>query len=161
MDFQCKGMDLEETEKMEYKFNGMRLLGSGSHAEVRGTKEYVFKKNFALNYSLDEFNNEIRTMLAFHDQPEIVEFYNPEDDHQYKTIQCFYPKNLNRFYAYLVLPKYFATLHSYITVKKSYIIQLVSWKFDMMIKMTIGIKKLHDNGFIHCDLKPENIFMID
>ena len=31
----------------------------------------------------------------------------------------------------------------------------------MMIKLTIGIKKLHENGFIHCDLKPENIFLID
>ena len=31
----------------------------------------------------------------------------------------------------------------------------------MMIKMTIGMKKIHDNRFIHCDLKPENIFMID
>ena len=31
----------------------------------------------------------------------------------------------------------------------------------MMIKLSIAIKKFHDNGFIHCDIKPENIFMLD
>ena len=30
-----------------------------------------------------------------------------------------------------------------------------------MIKLAISLKKFHDRSLIHCDLKPENIFMLD
>lgn len=67
MDFHCKGMTEQETEKMENKFNGLKHIGKGSYAEVRGSKEYVIKRISPLKYILDEFNSEVRTMLVFKD----------------------------------------------------------------------------------------------
>lgn len=82
-DFKCKGLDEVEYQKFETEFKEMDSIGEGAFGLIRGTKEIVIKRISPLNDLIEEFNSEIRTMLAFKDQLEFVRLYDDKEDSRF------------------------------------------------------------------------------
>ncbi len=98
----------------------------------------------AFEYGLNQFLQEARTMAKF-DHPNLV------------RIRSFFRQNGT---AYLVMDYYQGlTLAEYVALQGGRLAQQTA--VDIMMPVMDGVREIHDNGFLHRDVKPQNIYLTE
>ena len=94
---------------------------------------------------------ELNILNKFEKDPNFPLYYNKE---------CFYSNDNNSFALIFKMDSYEKDLHDIIR-EENKITNSFFWKFDMIFKISLLIKKLHKKGFLHLDLNPKNILMMN
>lgn len=98
----------------------------------------------AFEYGLNQFLQEARTMAKF-DHPNLV------------RIRSFFRQNGT---AYLVMDYYQGlTLAEYVALQGGRLAQQTA--VDIMMPIMDGLREIHDHGFLHRDVKPQNIYLTE
>ena len=128
----------------------MKFLGSGSFGDVRGNSKYIYKR-CNRRFDLEDLNKELKIHDLLQDE---VEFTN------LAQAFCYYPKNQEKYEVLIVAYRYKMDLFHFMHTE----FFEDSDKFniiDMITQLALSLKKLHDYGFGHFDLKTENILMLN
>lgn len=138
--------------------NGVKIMGdrkkpigSGSFGKVYDLGEGKALKLIKLfHYKLNELTNELKVHDLF--KYEVTSLSHLES--------CFYYKSTDRKIHFFLIMDYYKTGSLFKMIDTTMSESLI-WKFDNMYKITKDLKKMHDKGYAHLDIKMENIFYMN
>ena len=145
----------------EFGIKGLTFIDQGAHGKV-----------FAM-----ESQNIIKRIRMYDDvfmkgiEPELNVLISAKGSYNILSIEhggCFFyhgektsDTTIESLRIYLIMKRMFGgDLFTLLKKRKPYTRQIM-WKIDMMIKVTKSVQKLHNLGFIHRDLKTENILILE
>lgn len=148
--YYCKN---DATIKREIQSIEKNYIGEGSFGKIYGNESFVSKTmKTDDSVSLYLLNNELKVMIAYNTEYDFTQLH-PDN--------CWYKYN-NRMYNYEVKAKMDRMASDMkAALKRSSLKSRSIWKIDMMFKVLISLKKLHDNNILHLDLKEGNIMMMN
>lgn len=130
----------------DYTF--VRLIENGGNSDVWEAKQTSTGKTVAIKISLPTKVSRIAMMKEF-------EMMQKFDSPYVATASIFYSNS--SLSTFMIMKRYTSDLYK----------EAVSQKFDdakirrLIRDIAIGIKTIHDSGYVHRDVKPENIFVDD
>ena len=151
---------LENKEKvieLENIFLNQKSLGKGSYGKVIEYQEYAWKymmidkENIEMG-AIDDLEMELKAMNIFKNNVNILRFYKNS---------CYYsePQKQNSENNYFIIifkmDKFQTDLSKLIKTEKYNSNKI--WKIDTLIKISLILKEMHDEDYLHLDIKPENI----
>jgi serine/threonine protein kinase len=128
-------------------------IGKGSFGKIYGNDSFVSKTmKTEDSESLYLLNNELKLMIAYNTE---YDFTNLHEN------SCWYQYNYRQYHYEVKAKMDRMQSDMKAALRTSSLKSRTIWKIDMMFKILVGMKKMHDANILHLDLKEANIMMMN
>ena len=150
----------ESIQHLQVFFTDGNYLGEGSFGKVYSFQDEVTKEKMAVKIinvkdekAANEIIKEINVMKEFFGNFDLMGISSYDS--------CFYEKKEEIYVFYLVMEAMGENLLSLIMKPKHKYNRQLSWQIYTIFAITKALEQLHKVGYLHLDIKPQNILMKD